>query len=219
MGLPTSPPAGFPKDMGPKPSDALKGHIRKISKEVSRGNTPRVKPSEKPVERKNNDRELSHQDSRLGSTSSDRIVKSESKKSSFNKNKNTPKDSSPDESTSDLPKGWDIDPKTGKKYKKLLGAPPEAIRVGRKGGLSKEQLEAITVFDEDFDIDDLNSTAEMFLAHLRVPPDKEEQKRLLEEKKKKRRASDAAYKAAQEFLDQKDKEREEKIQSKSRKDL
>lgn len=77
----------------------------------------------------------------------------------------------------DLPPGWAIDPKTGKKYKQLASANPEAIKAFKASngkGLSVEELMRYTADDDDFDLDDLNGSAETFLAHLRVPVPKEE---------------------------------------------
>lgn len=74
-----------------------------------------------------------------------------------------------------LPEGWTIDAKTGKKYKKLAANSPEAVAAGKKtSGFSLDQLMRYTQDDPDFKLEDLNGSAEMFLAHLRVPLPKEE---------------------------------------------
>lgn len=77
---------------------------------------------------------------------------------------------------------WAVDPKTGKRYKALPSTPKEAIAAYRKtkgAGLSKSEMMAFVQTQEDFDIDDLNGTAETFMAHLRVPPSPEEREEIL----------------------------------------
>lgn len=77
---------------------------------------------------------------------------------------------------------WALDPKTGKRYKALPSTPREAIAAYKrtKGkGLSKSEMLAFIETSEDFDIDDLNGTAETFMAHLRVPPSPEEREEIL----------------------------------------
>jgi len=81
--------------------------------------------------------------------------------------------------------GWEFDSKTGKYYKPLPAAPKEAIRAAKaaKGaGLDLNEMKRFFEVREDFDIDDLNSTAETFMAHLRIPPSKEEQEAILRRK-------------------------------------
>lgn len=81
---------------------------------------------------------------------------------------------------------WKVDPKTGKRYKMLPGIDHNVIRDARKSGaksFSLEQLQEHVNNDPDFDGDDLNKSAEIFMAHLRVPPNKEEQERLRQEKR------------------------------------
>ena len=80
---------------------------------------------------------------------------------------------------------WALDPKTGKRYKTLPSTPREAIAAYKrtKGkGLSKSEMLAFIETSEDFDIDDLNGTAETFMAHLRVPPSPEEREEILRKK-------------------------------------
>lgn len=89
--------------------------------------------------------------------------------------------------------GWAIDPKTGKKYRKL----PKTV-MGNDG---RPLLQI-----EDFNLDDLTGEAEMFLAHLRVPPDKEEQKRLRELKIQQARKQNAEYVKANPDDDEEDDE-------------
>lgn len=74
-----------------------------------------------------------------------------------------------------------VDPKTGLSYETLPSASPEALKAFKRAGsegLSLSQLRSLTERVEGFDIDDMNSMAERFLPHLRVPPDKEEMRRL-----------------------------------------
>ncbi len=84
-----------------------------------------------------------------------------------------------------LPEGWAIDPVTGKRFKQIAGYKPgvmksrAAVKAASNGGMSLDQLRATVNLDPDFDLDNLNGSAETFLAHLRVPPNKEEQQELL----------------------------------------
>lgn len=83
-----------------------------------------------------------------------------------------------------------IDEKTGKRYKKLKGMNPEGIKMakGLKGaGLTMDQLRSVTEEDPDiagFDIEEMDNSAETFLAHLRVPPTPKEMAQLRAEKKR-----------------------------------
>jgi len=88
---------------------------------------------------------------------------------------------------------WEIDSRTGKKYKKLKGASKEAIRAGRNGGLTLDQMFSYIEEDESFDVDDLNSAASLFLPHLRVPPSKEEILRLRQERAERMQKQDKEY--------------------------
>jgi len=98
-----------------------------------------------------------------------------------------------------LPEGWAIDKATGKRYKKLPGfkegvmSSKAAIKAGSNGGMSLDQLRATVREEPDLNPDDLNGAAEIFMSHLRVPPDKDEQKRLLEERAKREAAFESAY--------------------------
>lgn len=103
----------------------------------------------------------------------------------------------------DIDDGYAIDPKTGKKYKKLPNVPKDVVRADKKsGGLSLEQLRN-SIPEADFDLDDLNGAADLFLAHLRVPPDKEEMKRLREERLRRAKKQNAEYEDVAEALDEK----------------
>lgn len=94
--------------------------------------------------------------------------------------------------------GWAVDPRTGKEYRLLPASDPEAVKAfvkGGKKGLSLEEMMKYTADVEGFDIDDLNSTAEAFLGHLRVPPDRDEIERLRREKAAAIRRQNAVYSA------------------------
>lgn len=101
---------------------------------------------------------------------------------------------------------WEIDPKTGKPYKRIAGYKDGVMKsraavtnVGKRGA-TLEQLRMMVEDEPDFNLDDLNGSAETFLAHLRVPPNKEEQKKLLEERAARQKQFDeqAARAAAEE---------------------
>lgn len=101
---------------------------------------------------------------------------------------------------------WAIDPRTGKKYRVLPSAPKEAIKAFSKNnrkGLSLSQLRQFTEDVEDFDADDLTSTAESFLAHLRVAPDKDEIERLRAERSERMKKQSAEFTDQQQKLDKK----------------
>lgn len=92
------------------------------------------------------------------------------------------------DATAKLGPEWQIDPKTGKAYKRIAGYKDGVMKsraaitnVGKRGA-TLEQLRMMVEDEPDFNLDDLNGSAETFLAHLRVPPNKEEQKKLLEER-------------------------------------
>lgn len=99
-----------------------------------------------------------------------------------------------------LDSGWEVDPKTGKRYKALAPTSKEVIAAYKKtkgAGFDRRQAMAIIEVEEDFEIDDLNGLAETFLPHLRVPPSKEEQEELIRKKKEmaeqQKRDRDALY--------------------------
>lgn len=103
--------------------------------------------------------------------------------SSFRKNDEALENSNPkandsevsDEEYDDSEYGYD--PKTKLKYKKFHRAPKEALQANKdngRGGLTLEQLMRYTEEEEGFDLDDLNSSAQLFLPHLRVAPSREE---------------------------------------------
>lgn len=103
--------------------------------------------------------------------------------------------------------GWLIDEETGKRYKPMPGFKPgvmsskSAVKSIASGNVSLEALRSMVEDVPDFSLDDLNGSAEMFLPHLRVPPDKEEQKRLAEERKARQKMFDAiAAREAEEEL-------------------
>lgn len=102
--------------------------------------------------------------------------------------------------------GWRVDPKTGKRYKQLRMSSKEAIAASKKNknsGLTLEQARQLIAEEEDFDADDLNSAANTFLAHLRVPPSKDELEKLRQERIKKMRKQSSEYKNVQENLSDK----------------
>lgn len=102
-----------------------------------------------------------------------------------------PQPSAPLEEAED---GWVIDPVTGKRHKELAGYKKgvmhSSAKIIKAGGLTLQQLRLAVDEDKDFDLDDLNGSAEMFLSHLRVPPNKEEQKRLIEERARRQKQYD-----------------------------
>jgi len=96
-------------------------------------------------------------------------------------------DELPDEPVLDAPTDgdWVVDPKTGERYQQLPQASREAIRAykGTKGaGFTLDEMKRFVGTQPDFDIDDLNGTAQIFMAHLRIPPSKEEQEAILRRK-------------------------------------
>lgn len=81
---------------------------------------------------------------------------------------------------------WRTDPKTGKRYKVMAGLDSAFLKAAKRSGatdMSLEQLMENVKADPDFDGDDLNKSAETFMAHLRVPPSKKEKVKLQREKK------------------------------------
>jgi len=72
--------------------------------------------------------------------------------------------------------GWRIDAKTGKKYKVIPKIPKEVLAAGQNAQARymrehKEEFSGIVGFGN------LNAAADMFLAHMRVPPSEEELKK------------------------------------------
>lgn len=117
--------------------------------------------------------------------------------------KSKPKAATPSSVNEDIDDGYAIDPKTGKRYKKLPNVPKDVVRADKKsGGLSLEQLRN-SIPEADFDLDDLNGAADMFLAHLRVPPDKDEMKKLREERLRRAKKQSAEYEDMAEELEEK----------------
>lgn len=82
----------------------------------------------------------------------------------------------------DTDDGWAIDSRTGKRYKPLMATPKEVLAAYKKtkgAGFDRKQAMAMIEVQDDFSIDDLNGSAETFMAHLRVPPSKEEREELI----------------------------------------
>jgi len=124
-------------------------------------------------------------------------------------------DELPDEAAGDVPLDgdWVTDAKTGKRYKRLPQASREAVRAykGTKGaGFTLDEMKRFVGFQENFDIDDLNGTAELFMPpRLRTPPSKEEQEAILrrkaqlaEEQRAKRAEIDQELNASEGILDE-----------------
>lgn len=101
---------------------------------------------------------------------------------------------------------WRIDPRTGKRYKVLKQSSKEAIAASKRnknGGLTLEQARQLIEEEEDFDVDDLNKSAETFMAHLRVPPNREELEQLRAERVARMRKQHSDFKNTQEDLSEK----------------
>ena len=100
------------------------------------------------------------------------------------------------EKPTDSDDSWRVDPKTGKKYKLMPGfknidkMTKSSIKNIAANGASMETLRTLVDEDPDFSLDDLNGSADTFLSHLRVPPDKEEQAKLIAERKARQEAYD-----------------------------
>lgn len=92
--------------------------------------------------------------------------------------------------------GWEIDKETGKHFKLLPGYKQGVMKhsaaIIKAGGMTLTQLRSAVDEDPDFSLDDLNGSAETFLSHLRVPPDKEEQARLIAERAMRQKNFDEA---------------------------
>lgn len=91
--------------------------------------------------------------------------------------------------------GWVIDPKTGKKYKKLNSSPKELVNSFKKNGKVSlnEVMKYVDEIDKDFNVDDLNSSAEIFMAHLRVPVSDEERAENIRKRKELQTKQDNEY--------------------------
>lgn len=91
-----------------------------------------------------------------------------------------------------------IDPKTGIKYKQLPGASKELVDASKKDpkSITLDVMMRTTEIDNDFDLDDLAKTADLFMGHLRVPVSKEEQAALKQERIDRQRAKEQARQAA-----------------------
>ena len=106
-----------------------------------------------------------------------------------------------------------VDPKTGKKYEVLPASRLDAVKnfKNQKGGPGLDFLRKSVEEVDDIDLDKLNEEADRFLAHLRVPPDKDEIARLREEKIRRQRAQDQAYEHEVEEMNEKDQEEIRKV--------
>lgn len=85
--------------------------------------------------------------------------------------------------------GWRIDKKTGKRYKLLAAATPEMIKANKSNhnsGLGIDEARKLIPLDKDFDVDDLDSAADIFMSHLRVPPSKDELRQARDDLRQKR---------------------------------
>lgn len=76
-----------------------------------------------------------------------------------------------------------VDPKSGEKYRKLPSAPKEVIKSNKKGMATMSQLRQFVEVEDDFDGDNLNKAAQLFIPKgLRTAPSKEELQRLRKER-------------------------------------
>lgn len=91
--------------------------------------------------------------------------------------------SRPMDNTPPQREGWKTDPKTGKSYKVIP-----------KSEYDSEGNPILHL--DDLNLDDLNGEANKYLAHLRVPPDRDEMEKLRAEKMARAKASTAAYNRA-----------------------
>lgn len=95
-----------------------------------------------------------------------------------------------------VPDGYAVDKETGKLYKQLPGFKKgvlnskTTIRTAAKGGFGLSELRTMVEEADDFDIDNWGKTADIYLAHLRVPPDKQEIERLRKERLKRQQEFD-----------------------------
>lgn len=109
----------------------------------------------------------------------------------------------------EIPEGFVKDEKTGKIYKELPKNSPDAIKefvkTPRKSYTIDQMFKSVEL-DKDMDAIDLNKSANLFLAHLRVPPDPEEKKKLREEYAQKVREAQRQYEETQAILAEKDQE-------------
>lgn len=99
-----------------------------------------------------------------------------------------PKQDTEKEKTPVKKENYLIDKKTGKKYKSLQGQNDAA-----NAASSISALLAYGKIDDDIEADNLNSSAEIFLSHLRVPPDKKEMEELRRLKAEQRKKQNAEY--------------------------
>lgn len=79
-----------------------------------------------------------------------------------------------------VPEGWVRDKKTNVLHKYIP-----------RTEMDEDNMPVLHL--DDLNLDDLTGEAEKYLAHLRVPPNKEERQRLLEEKAERTRAQNRAY--------------------------
>lgn len=80
----------------------------------------------------------------------------------------------------DVPDGWVRDRKSGVLHKYIP-----------KTEMDEDNMPVLHL--DDLDLDDLTGEADKYLAHLRVPPDREEMARLLKEKAERARAQNKEY--------------------------
>lgn len=88
-------------------------------------------------------------------------------------------------SGNNVPDGYAVDPVTGKMYKKLPANDKDLVKqYNRSNGKMEISIEQMrqTADSVDIDLHNMEKSADMFLAHLRVPPDKEEIERLKQER-------------------------------------
>lgn len=99
--------------------------------------------------------------------------------------------------------GFVVDKRTGKRHKEI-----NKIKARDLNSISSlmEYMEEHPEEMKDFDgFGNMRASADLFMSHLRVPPNKEEQKRLLEEKAEQIRKQNKKWKKEQEEIDSKSK--------------
>lgn len=97
-----------------------------------------------------------------------------------------------------------IDPETGVRYKKLFSLDPDYTKeFSRSKGKTIMPWKAVPDV-EDFDVNDLNSAADLFMGHMRVAPSKEEIEELRRRYTEQQRQKDKAYSELAEELSKDD---------------
>lgn len=173
MALPTSPRGGLPKRPQPPQSQqnndspTNSGGENRIRSEEERKRRAAELRKAKALEKK----KAALAESRRRRTTSNKIVKDKDGRE------------------------WAIDQKTGKKYRLLPAASEEMLKASKSNGgfLSKEQLERMHKTVDDFDVNDLNSAAELFMGHLRVPMSDEERDAYKKERERRLAAINKKY--------------------------